>query len=81
MPADVSLETDELPLPDPYWGVMAVAAEVAFGDITYEDRSEGLNTKANNLYMQMVRNNRRGTYNNPKKAPVNVYHIRGTEVR
>jgi hypothetical protein len=41
MPADVSLEDDDLPLPDPYWGVMAVAAEVAFNDIVYEDKAEG----------------------------------------
>ena len=80
MPDDVSLETDELPLPDPYWGVMATAAEIAFGDITYEDRAEGLNTKANALYMQMVRANRRGTYGEPKKSPTNVYRVRSTEV-
>lgn len=80
MPADVALETDELPITDPYWAVMAVAAELAFTDITYEDRVEGLNTKANALYMQMVRNNRRGTYNNPRTTPVHVQRIRSTEV-
>ncbi len=79
MPADVSSGSDTVPLPDPYWGVLAVASEIAFGDITYEDRAEGLNAKANNLYMQMVRKNRRGTYNNPRKAPTNVYRIPNTE--
>ncbi len=79
MPANVSSGTDPVPLPDPYWGVLSVASEIAFGDITYEDRAEGLNAKANNLYMQMVRNNRRGTYNNPRKTPTNVYRIPNTE--
>lgn len=83
MPADVDITDSSalIPLPDPYWGVMAVAAEVAFGDITYEDKVEGLQTKANALYMQMVRTNRRGTYNNPKAVPTNVYKIRSTETR
>lgn len=80
MPEDVSAATDELPLPDPYWGVMAVAAEIAFGDITYEDKVEGLQTKANALYSQMVRNNRRNTYGYPYTLPRNVNRIRGTEV-
>lgn len=80
MPDDVSAEDDELPLPDPYWGVMAVASEIAFGDITYEDKVEGLQTKSNALYMQMVRNNRRNTYGYPNSIPRNVNRIRGTEV-
>lgn len=83
MPADVDTSdgTDTIPLPDPFWGVMATAAEIAFNDITYEDRSEGLNTKANDLYMKMTRKNRRGTYGNPKKTPIRGYRIRNTEVR
>lgn len=80
MPDDVELEADDLPLPDPYWGVMAVAAEVATGDITYEDRAEDLNAKANNLFTQMVRNNRRSPYGNPSVTPTNVYKIKSTEV-
>lgn len=82
MPADLSDSdgTDTVPLPDPYWGVMATAAEIASNDITYEDKAENLTIKANDLLMKMVRNNRRGTYNNPKKNPTNVYRIRGTEV-
>jgi hypothetical protein len=79
LPADVSAAADELPLPDPYWGVLATASEVAGSDITYEDREANLNSKANNLYMQMVRSNRRGTYNNPHKSAVNVYKIRNAE--
>lgn len=83
MPADIDIaDGDEIvPLPDPYWGVLSVAAEIAFGDITYEDKAEGLNAKANALYSQMLRNNRRGTYDNPKKTPNNVYRIKSPEVR
>lgn len=81
MPADVSASTDELPLPDPFWGVMATAAEIAFGDITYEDKTEGLYTRANALYMQMTRNNRRGTYGNPKQSPTDTYQITSPETR
>lgn len=83
MPADIDIsDGDEvIPLPDPYWGVMTVASEIAFNDITYEDKAEQLNSKANALYMTMVRNNRRGTYGNPKKTPVRTYRIKSTEVR
>jgi hypothetical protein len=80
MPDDISGASEELPLPDPYWGVAAVAAEIAGTDITYEDREANLTTKANALYMQMVRNNRRGTYGNPKKSPTSVYRVKSTEV-
>lgn len=80
MPADVSASDDDVPLPDPYWGVLAVASEVAFSDIVYEDKAGDLQAKANNLYTQMLRNNRRGTYENPKTIPHNHYRIRGTEV-
>lgn len=82
MPADMSLtdENDVVRLPDPYWGVLAVAAEVAGNDITYEDKEANLNAKANALYSQMVRNNRRGTYGKGKVSPTNMYRIRSTEI-
>ncbi len=72
MPDDVSAATDILPLPDPNWGVMAVAAEIAFNDIVYEDKSEALNIKANALYKQMDAKNRRGTYADPQRVPYNM---------
>ena len=81
MPADLTDETDEIPIADPYWAVMSVASEIAFNDIVYEDKSEALNQKANSLYLQMLRNNRRGTYGQPKTNPHNHYRIRSTEVR
>jgi hypothetical protein len=73
LPDDVSTATDTIPLPDPNWGVMAVAAEIAFNDIVYEDKAEGLNGKANYLYSLMAKKNRRGTHNNPRTVPKS-YH-------
>lgn len=77
MPDDVATETATLPFLDPYWAVMAVAAEIAFNDIVYEDRAEKLNSQANNLYTLMVRKNRRGTYANPRTTPTAVTRIQG----
>ena len=76
LPADVASASEEIPLPDPYWGVMSVASEVAFNDIVYEDKAADLNSKANALYMQMLRINRRGSYDQPRKIPTNTYKIR-----
>jgi hypothetical protein len=81
MPDDLTATTDVLPFTDPNWAVFAVAAEIAGNDIVYEDKEENLNTKANNLYTQMVRKNRRGTARNPRKTPYNVKRIRGTNTR
>lgn len=83
MPDDVSLtdENDLIPLPDPYWGVMATAAEVAFNDITFEDKAPDLNNKANDLYAKMVRKNRRGTYGNPNKTKTTMYRIKSPSRR
>lgn len=75
MPAELDADDDVLPLPDPNWGVAAVAAEIAFGDITYEDKAESLNAKANYLYGLMTKKNRKGTYKNPRVTPYNVKRI------
>lgn len=81
MPADVTAVDDEVPLPDPYWGALSVAAEVAGNDITYEDKEENLTNKANDQYKDMVRNARAGTYGNPRKGVNAGYRIRNTETR
>jgi hypothetical protein len=78
LPNEITAETDLIPLPDPEWGVAAVAAEIAFNDITYEDRAEALNSKANMLYNLMVKKNRRGTYKNPRTTPYNIKRIPDT---
>lgn len=77
MPDDLASDTDVLPFDDPNWAVTATAAEIAFGDITYEDKTEGLNSKATYLYNLMVKKNRRGTADNPRVTPTKVRRIRG----
>jgi len=78
LPADMTATTDVLPFPNPNWGTMATAAEIAFNDIIYEDKADGINAKANALYAQMAQANRSGTWNNPRKVPINVNRIRDT---
>lgn len=78
LPADVSTDTDVIPLTDPTWGVAATAAEISFGDITYEDKMETLNAKANYLYSLMTKRNRKGVYNSPRITSYNVKRIPDT---
>lgn len=79
VPNDLTALTDIIPVDDPYWLVYAVAGELAFNDITYSDKAPDLNSKANNLYSDMVTLNRRGTSNYPRQARTNVNRIRNTE--
>lgn len=76
MPSPLSAATDLIPIDDPMWLVYAVASEIAFNDVTYEDKYVDLNTKANNLYTLMASTNRRGTANNPRRVLTNVKRIR-----
>lgn len=78
MPADLAAAGDTLPFPDPNWGVMATAAEIAFNDIIYEDKASDLNEKANALMRTMAQKNRRGTYGNSRITPTSVKRIRDT---
>jgi hypothetical protein len=83
MPDDVvlTLASSIIPLPDPYWGVMSVASEIAGNDLSYEDKEANLVAKANNLYSQMTRNNRRGSFGNPRQVPTRVTRIPDTRNR
>ncbi len=78
-PTDIDLtdEDADIPVDDPNWLVMATAAQIAFNDITYEDKFEDLNGQANVLYRNMARKNRRGTFKNPRITPIKVQRIRG----
>jgi hypothetical protein len=78
IPANMTASDGTVPVDDPYWLVMATASEIAFNDLTYEDKAPDLNAKANALYDLMVAKNRRGTYNNPTVSPTNVTRIRDT---
>jgi len=77
-PADISLANDVLPVPNPMWLVLAVAADIAYSDIIYEDKAEGLNAKANNLYRMMTTNNRRGSNGAVRQMHYAINRIRGT---
>lgn len=72
VPDDISASTDLLPFPDPNWGVMATASEVAFNDVIYEDKASDLNQKANALYQAMAATNRKGEYARPRTIPYNM---------
>lgn len=72
VPDDISASTDLLPFPDPNWGVMATASEVAFNDVIYEDKASDLNRKANALYQAMAATNRKGEYARPRTVPYNM---------
>ena len=78
-PADVDLEDADaiVPIDDPEYAVMAVAAKVAFADITYEDKYNDLNGQANVLYRQMTARNRRGTSSRPRKTPTRIPFVKG----
>ena len=80
IPADLVNSTDVIPVDDPNWLTMALASELAFNDVTYEDKYVDLNTKANALYMDMIKGNRQGTGQNPRIAGVHIPRIRGTGV-
>ena len=85
MPVDIDTTTEDgttvIPFADPFYAVMAVASEIAFNDITFEDRAADLAGKAQFLYSQMIRANRRNTYGNARPIPTDVKRIRGTEVQ
>jgi hypothetical protein len=81
LPEDMTTASDDLPFSDPYWAVFATAAEIAFNDLVYEDKAPDLQTKANNLWEQLVSTNRTITYGNTRKVPTRVQRIMGTDRR
>jgi hypothetical protein len=78
VPADLTTATDIIPVNDPYWLVYAVAAELAFNDLTYEDKYAELVAKANDRYQKMAQANRQGTSDNPRVARYSVVKIPGS---
>lgn len=76
LPADLTTGTDTLAFPDPMYGVTATAADIAFSDLVYEDKAEGLMAKSAALYEAMLKSNRRGTYRNPRRVIGVVNQIR-----
>lgn len=79
MPADMTTNTGTVPVDDPYYLVMATASEIAFGDLTYEDKAADLNAKAAALYSQMIKRNMHRGYGNPNVTAYQVPKLRGPE--
>lgn len=84
MPADIDVDTEDgtsvIPFLDPHYAVLAVASEIAFSDITFENKAADLAGKASVLLAQMIRKNRRNTYGASRPIPTSVKRIRSTEV-
>ncbi len=80
IPADLAELADVVPVDDPYWLVYSVAAELAFNDLTYEDKAPDLYAKANILWGTMSTNDRRGASNYPRTAQTSVSRIQGSQV-
>jgi len=75
LPADYTANADTLVFPDDEWAIVSTASEIAFSDIVYEDKAPDLNAKANELYKQMTRLNRKGTYGRPTQSTYNTNRI------
>ncbi len=75
-PADIDKTDDNaiIPVDNPQWLVMATAAEVAFNDITYEDKFADLQGKANEEYRKKLRKNNRATYGNVRQTPYKIHN-------
>lgn len=79
IPADMNIADPNavVPVDDPIWLAMDVAASVAFNDITYEDKFADLKGQANELYKQMEAVNKARPRGNAATTPVNVTKITG----
>ena len=77
LPDDMTLATDTVPVDDPDWLALAVAAEAAFSDTSYEDKAPDILGKANALYEGMADANRKLSTTTPRKAHTQVTRIRG----
>jgi hypothetical protein len=82
MPEDLDAEAEGIEdaiivVDDPEWAVMAVAAQIAFNDITYEEKFDDLDGQAGVLWKIMVKKNRRRNRGNPETSAYKVKRIRG----
>lgn len=77
MPEDIGSDADVIPFPDPQYAVYAVASEIAFNDITYEDKTADLSAKAGDRYEKMVNKNRMQISNGTRGLKTNVRRISG----
>ena len=74
-PIDLTAFDDDVLIDDPNWLAVAVAAELAFSDVTYEDKYSDLVGMANDLYTKMKSANRKGTITSPRAIRTSVNRI------
>jgi hypothetical protein len=74
---DAIASTGTVVCDDPDWLVVATAAQIAAGDLTYEDKVGDLNAEANSLYKQMTSTNRGGVAGKPRTSKYDVPSISG----
>ena len=74
-PIDLTAFDDDVLIDDPNWLAVAVAAELAFSDVTYEDKYSDLVGTANDLYTKMKSANRKGTITSPRAIRTSVNRI------
>lgn len=72
LPSNLTDAAETVPVDDPYWLVYSTASELAFNDVSHEEKYVDLNVKANNLYQMMITANNKGTSGNPRTARYNV---------
>lgn len=78
-PIDLTAFDDDVLIDDPNWLVMATAADIAFSDVTYEDKYADLVGMANDLYSKMKSANRKGTITSPRQVKTSVQRIGSVE--
>jgi hypothetical protein len=78
LPVELTTATDTIPVDDAYWLVYSVAGELAFNDLTYEDKAPDLFSKANVQWRNMSQNDRRGGSGRPRTARTSVTRIAGS---
>ena len=77
MPDEITEGDQTVIVDDPDWLIVATAAELAFGDLTYEDKAETLATEAAGLKRQMTANNRKPVFGQARRTVYDVPKIRG----
>lgn len=69
-PADLVNPTDKVPINNPKWAVVRLAAEMSRTDPSKEDQYPNLIQEANDLYAKMVRDNQGNSYEQPSGPTV-----------
>ena len=76
LPDDLTAFSDTVPVDDPHWLAKEVAAQLAFNDVSYEDKAPDIQGQANDLYIKMKQANRDSNALSMRTIPTNVQRIR-----